>query len=90
MHEMQAIVVCLSCDLNWLHCAKTAERIQILFGLNSLGGPRNIVLDGNPDPPQRGGGEVEHIWPIVDPQHVSGMAEHTDFKFCMLIEGWVP
>jgi len=26
--------------------AKTAEQIKILFGVNTLRGPRNIVLDG--------------------------------------------
>jgi len=34
----------------------TAERIKMLIQVNTLGGPWNIVLDGGPDPPQRGGG----------------------------------
>jgi len=34
------------------HCAKAAEQIKILFGINILGGPRNTVFDEGPDPPQ--------------------------------------
>jgi len=54
MHEMQTIVtdvrsVCLSVSLlrgsTRLRCAKTAKRIKTLFGLNTFGGPRNIVLE---------------------------------------------
>jgi len=69
MHEIQTIVnlpviavyvsqsVCLSRGLTRIHCAKKAEQIKILFGVNNLGCPRNIVLDGGPDPPQRAMGE---------------------------------
>jgi len=49
-----SLSVCLSHGLHWLYCTETAERIQILFGVNSLGGLRNTVLDGNPYPLQRG------------------------------------
>jgi len=31
----------------------TAEWIKVPFGVNTPGGPWNIVLDGGPDPPQR-------------------------------------
>jgi len=42
---------------------KTAQRIQILFGVNSLGGPRNTVLDREPDPPTVWGREsLGEIW----------------------------
>jgi len=91
MHQMQTIVtddcgvclsVCLTCGLNRFHCAKTAEQIQILFGVNSLLGPRHIVLDGDHDPHIEGEGQLEKIWPIVDPLHMSGMVEHRDVKFC--------
>jgi len=37
-----------------LHSAfmcKMAERIDVLFGVNTVGGPRNIVLDGGPHAP---------------------------------------
>jgi len=60
MHEMQPIVadvsgVCPSVSLSGgstrLHCAKTAERIKLLFGVNTLWRPRDIVLHVDPDPP---------------------------------------
>jgi len=38
--------VCLLGDLTRLYCAKTAEQIKILFRVNTLEGPSNIVLDG--------------------------------------------
>jgi len=46
MHEVQTVVtddhgvcpsVCLSRSLSQLHCTKAAQRIHILFGVNSLG-----------------------------------------------------
>jgi len=44
--------VCLSCGSSQLPCAKMAEQIKMLFGMNtSGGGPQNIVLHGGPDPP---------------------------------------
>jgi len=63
MHEMQTIVtnvscvclsVCLLCSSSRLHCAKMAEQIKILIGMNSHWGPWNIVLDWGHDPPQEG------------------------------------
>jgi len=60
MHKMQTTVtdvpgacpsICLSRSSTRLHCVKTAERINILFGVNTLGGLRNIVLDRGTDPP---------------------------------------
>jgi len=62
MRQMQTIVtdvrgVCLSCGSTRLHCAKTATQIKMLFRVNTYEDPRNIVLDGGPDPPTaRGGG----------------------------------
>ena len=35
--------------------AKTAELIEMLFGLRTQVGPRNHVLDGGPDPPMERG-----------------------------------
>jgi len=80
MHGMQIIVtddpgVCQSRGSTRLRCAKTAERTKMLFGVNSPGGPWNTALHGDPDPPQRGGGEVGKILPIVDPLHISGPTE---------------
>jgi len=44
---------------------KTAEQIKILFGLDTLGGPRHIIdirlLDVDPDPPMVRGGTVGGI-----------------------------
>jgi len=34
--------------------------------MNTPGGLRNIVLDGGPDPPRRGEGELGETLPIVD------------------------
>jgi len=48
--------VCHSHGSAQLYCAKTAEQIKILFGINTLGGPRNIVLDGRPKPQNDGRG----------------------------------
>jgi len=67
---MFAVSVCPSRCLARLRCAKTAGQIMILFGVNTLGSPRNIVLDGGLDPPltHRAGGEFDAIllWPLVD------------------------
>jgi len=37
--------VCLSRGISRLRCAKTAEQIQMLFGVNTSGGQRNIVAN---------------------------------------------
>jgi len=42
-----------------VHHSKMAERIEVLFGMKSLGGPKNIVLDGCPDPPMAWGVDRE-------------------------------
>jgi len=65
MREMLTIVanvcgVCPSvCLATQLHCAKTAERIYGLFVVNTRG---NIVVDGGPDPPQRG--DLDSMQPL--------------------------
>jgi len=60
MHEMQTIVtddrcvcpsVCLSRGSTRLRCARTAEGMKIVFGVNTPVDPINIVLDGGLDPP---------------------------------------
>jgi len=48
---MIPVYVCLSRGSTRFHCAQTAEQIKILFGVNTPGGPRNIVLDEGLDPP---------------------------------------
>jgi len=32
-------------------CAKTAEQIEVLFGMDTFVGPRHIVLDEGSNPP---------------------------------------
>jgi len=39
-----------------------AEQIKVLFGMNTFGGPRNIVFDWGPDPLQQG--EVDSMQPL--------------------------
>jgi len=62
--------VCLSClsvglSVTLVSPAKTAEPIEMPFGLWTLVGPRNHVLDGGPDPPMgRGNFEGERC-PLV-------------------------
>jgi len=43
--------ICFSVSLSWFSCAKTAKRNEVLFGAKTLGGTRNIVLNGGPDSP---------------------------------------
>jgi len=46
------------------------------------------VLHGGPDPQQRGKGGVGGIVPIVDPLHITRLAEARNLKFCGLKESW--
>jgi len=72
---MQTIVidvpdVCQS--VTRLHAAslcKTAERIEVLFGMKTLEGERSIVLDGVPDQLTVSGGgfDAALLWPLVQP-----------------------
>jgi len=66
MHETQPAVtdvrgvcppVCRSRGSTRLRCAKTAERIKMLLGVNTFGGSLDIVLHGNFDLPQTGEGD---------------------------------
>jgi len=38
------------------------EQIKMLFGVNTPGGPWNIVLDGGPDPPGDRGRATFKFW----------------------------
>jgi len=51
--------VCLSRGSTRLHCAKKVERIKMLSEVNILGGLLDIVLYGNPHPPQRAEGKSD-------------------------------
>jgi len=42
-----------------------AEQFKMLFGVNTPGGPWNIVLDGGPDPPQRVEGPSVKLWDFL-------------------------
>jgi len=46
---LRFVAVCYS--VTRLSCAKTAKRIEVLFGMDTLRDPRNIVLDEILDPP---------------------------------------
>jgi len=43
-----------SVTVSYVGCAKTAERIDVLFGMETPGNPGNIVLDGVPIPYDEG------------------------------------
>ena len=42
------------CGVHWRRSAKTAEPIEMLFGLRTRLGPGNYVLDGDSDPAWEG------------------------------------
>jgi len=83
MHEMQTVwcpSVCLLCDSSQLHCVMV--QIKILFIMNTVSGPRIIVLDGSADPPTvtvrgmescPGQGHVIYFW-CLTLHRISGMA----------------
>jgi len=52
------VSVCLS----RLRCAKTVERVEVLFKVQTVGYPRHIVIDKGPDPPTATGGESGEIF----------------------------
>jgi len=54
-------------------CAKTAERIEVLFGLETLEDPRHIVLDGGlgrPAGSENGRGPIVKYININFPSHL--------------------
>jgi len=49
-----------------LCCTNTAERIEVLLGVETLGDPRNFVFDGSPDLPHRfNAAFVKLLWSLV-------------------------
>jgi len=44
-------------------CAEMAEWIDVLFGMNIPGDPRNVVLDGGPYPHNEGEGSSMQLLP---------------------------
>jgi len=58
-------------QLSSFHCAKMAEQIKVLFGVNTPGGPWNILLDVGLDIPQRGEWAQFKFWhPLLYPEHL--------------------
>jgi len=57
MHKMLTIATsvpvawCVNLSVTLLRPAKTAERIDVLVEVETVGDPRNIVLNGGPDLP---------------------------------------
>jgi len=60
---LQPIICYLS--VTSLRSAKTAKLINVLFRVNALKGPWNIVLDKGPDAPTRSGGEWGYAYCTV-------------------------
>jgi len=94
MHEMQSILtdvrgvclsVCLSRGSSRLHCAKVAELIKILFGVNTPGACGALCQTRVLIPPQKVEGPSFKFW---DPPHISGTTEATNLRFSMHIERW--
>jgi len=76
--QMQTVALndrgcCLSCYLGG--SSKTAEGIDVLFGAETPGDPRNIRLDG-----EEGGGSVQTLTNYFGPC-VSENVSHFDFSF---------
>jgi len=72
MHKIRTIAidmfptsVSLSRGFIELRCANTAERIEVLLGMETLGDLRNIVLDGGPDSPHIFDAAFDKLlWPL--------------------------
>jgi len=64
--------VCLSRGPSRLHCAKMAKQTQMLFGVNTSGGPWNIMLDVGPDPfTDRGRRPTFKLWGfLISPERL--------------------
>jgi len=99
MHEMQTIViddrgVCLSVCLSVTRLKsaslrKTSEQIQILFGVNSLGGLRNIVLNGAPDPHSEEKGSRGKFGPLWTPTYLQNGSSYR-LEISCAFRGWGP
>jgi len=80
--------VCLSRGSPLLHCAKMAEQIKMLFGVNTPGVHETLCYMWVLIPPERGRGPLY----ILGPPPISGTAKARGWKFCMHrpIERWRP
>jgi len=72
--------VCLSHGPSWLYCAN--QQIKMLFGVNTPGGPWNIVLHVGLDPPTDGRGPVFNFGTLL----LFLEQLKLDLKFCMHTE----
>jgi len=88
MHEILTILAdvhsfCLSRGSSQLHCAKMAEQIKMLFGVNTHGVLWNIVIrHGSLSPTERGRGPTFKFWdPLIPPERLK--LETCNFA-CML------
>jgi len=74
------------------HVAQLGFTVQRqLNGSRYSWGPWNMVLHLGSDPPTESGrGEVGEHFAILDPRHISGMAEARELKFCTPREGLPP
>jgi len=68
MHEIRTIAtddpgVCQ--PVKRVDCAKAAERIDVLFVVETHGDPRNIVLDEGPHPDGFDAAFTKSLWPLV-------------------------
>jgi len=88
MLEMQTIVtdacsVYLSRGSTRLCCAKTAEQIKILFRVNTLGGPRNILLISHGTGRAFSAAFGKSIWLVVLKHYIGGvMAQSVRHQIC--------
>jgi len=58
--------VCLSRGYTRLRCAKTAERIEVLFMVNTLGAKGTSCQTGIPIPQGEGKRIRYRLWPLVN------------------------
>jgi len=76
------------CNAQVLCPAKTAERFDILFVVDTSGGPRNVILNGVPMSPRRGGSDgfdaafAKLLWPLVELGVGYSSASHAQLHTC--------
>jgi len=83
MSTFLGCIECMQCSSTWLHCAKMAKQIKMLFGVNTPGGPWDIVFHGGLIPTDR---EGDLLLNFGTPR-ISRMAEATDWKLCAHTKG---
>jgi len=56
--NLRPMIPGVSLSVTWFCCAKAAEWIDVLLRVKTLGDPKHIVLDGGPNHPRRGEGDL--------------------------------